>query len=411
MAVRLLLVGVGHAHLEILLRLARRPPGGPEIELTVVSPGELHHYSGMVPGFLSGIYREEEIAVRLRDLVLRAGRTTESRLVLGRAVGFEPGSRVVAVESSPPAAPLPTASASHREAGSDDREGESERSKGTAPERLSYDLVSFAVGSDSAGAAAFQGVESIQPIKPIGRAAELRRRIGQLAGSPREEAVVVVGGGAGGVEIALAVAGRFAAAGARHRISLVEAGPRILTGYGDRFVRRAEQALRRRGVAVHASGRVAAVDENQDALRLEDGTLIPSRLTVWVTGAIGWPLFRGCGLPLDRRGFLLVDQALRSLADPRVFAAGDCGTLAAFPETPKAGVYAVREGPVLWRSLRAALAGSEPPPRYRPQRGFLSILNTGDGRALLRWGALVSHGRWAMRFKDRIDRRFLARYQ
>ena len=96
--------------------------------------------------------------------------------------------------------------------------------------------------------------------------------------------------------------------------------------------------------------------------------------------------------------------------DPRVFAAGDCATLANHPDTPKAGVYAVREAPILWRSLLAAVAGA-PPPRYTPQTGFLSLLNTADGRALLRWRGVLAHSRWAWRLKDRIDRRFVERYQ
>jgi selenide,water dikinase len=105
-----------------------------------------------------------------------------------------------------------------------------------------------------------------------------------------------------------------------------------------------------------------------------------------------------------------LDDALRSLADPRIFAVGDCGTLAHYPDTPKAGVYAVREAPVLWASLKATLDGLQLP-SYRPQHGFLSLLNTADGRALLEYKGQVAHGRWAFWWKDWLDRRFLARYQ
>jgi NADH dehydrogenase FAD-containing subunit len=110
---------------------------------------------------------------------------------------------------------------------------------------------------------------------------------------------------------------------------------------------------------------------------------------------------------------LLIDDSLRSVDDPRIFAAGDCGTLASHPETPKAGVYAVREGPVLWQSLKAAVmtGGGGEPPRYTPQTGFLSILNTADGKALLDYKGIVSHSRWAWRLKDRVDRRFMRKYQ
>ena len=364
---RLLLVGAGHAHLEILRRLIAEPL--PEVELTVVSLGPLHHYSGMVPGFLQGIYREDEIAVRVADLVARAG----GRFVAGRAAGVDPGRRVARLEEG---------------------------------EEIPYDLVSFAVGSNTAGIDDPRVSGEAQRIKPLERVVGLQRRLHDLA---RETgvSVAIIGGGAAGVEIALAVAALFEKAGKRHRITILDSGDEILAGYRDRFRRRARRILARRGIDVLTGQRVAAVHAGEVET---EGGKVPSRLTVWLTGAVAWPLFRDSGLPLDGRGFLLIDDALRSLGDPRIFAAGDCGTLADHPETPKAGVYAVREGPVLWESLKAAVQGGEPP-RYEPQHGFLSILNTGDGRALLDYKGIVSHSRWAWRLKDKIDRRFMARYQ
>jgi selenide,water dikinase len=133
-------------------------------------------------------------------------------------------------------------------------------------------------------------------------------------------------------------------------------------------------------------------------------------LTVWLTGPAATPIFNKSGLALDPRGFLLVNDALQSVSDPRVFAVGDCATLQAFPETPKAGVYAVRQAPILWKSLVATTVGS-PLPRYVPQTSFLSLLNTADGKALFRYKGFVSYSRWAWRLKDWIDRRFMTRYQ
>ena len=366
---RLLLVGAGHAHLEILRRLILEPPT--EVELTVVSLGPLHHYSGMVPGYLQGTYREEEIAVRVPELVERAG----GRFVAGRAVGVDPGGRRVRVET--------------REEGA---------------REVPYDLVSFAVGSNTAGIDSPEVAGQAQRIKPLERVHALRQRLLDPAG----DGAAVVGGGAAGVEIALAIAAVLERAGRAHRITLLESGEEILAGYRHRFRERAREILARRGIMVRTGQRVAAVDERE--VETESGVRVPSCLTVWLTGAVAWPLFQDSGLPLDDRGFLLTDDALRSVADPRIFAAGDCGTLASHPKTPKAGVYAVREAPVLWESLKAAIQGGEPP-RYQPQQGFLSILNTGDGRALLDYKGIVSHSRWAWRLKDRVDRRFMARYQ
>lgn len=438
---RLVLAGVGHANLEVLRRLS--PSGLAGVDLTVISPGPLHLYSGMVPGYLGGTYRVEEIAVEVAPLVRGAG----GRLLLGRAVGLDPRRRLVKVVELADETATSTA---------DPWVGE-----GGEVSEVPYDLVAFAVGSDAMGAAAAsaRGGGAVLSCKPIGRAIELRRRLDLLAGEGQPPATVaVVGGGAAGVEIALAAVGRlgtmavgrlgtmaagrlgtqaasrlgtsaagtFAAsaasglgtAAARHRVVLLEAGPAILSDRSPLFRHRAEQVLQRRGVELRTGSKVvevnppgeAAPPPRQAVLRLSSGEEISCNLVIWVTAATGWPLFREAGLPLDDRGFLLVDDALRSIADPRVFAAGDCATLAGFPGTAKAGVYAVREGPVLARGLRAAMAGEEPP-RYRPQRGFLVILNTGDGRGLLSYKGFVSYSRWAFRLKDRIDRGFVAKYR
>jgi pyridine nucleotide-disulfide oxidoreductase family protein len=363
-----LLAGTGHTHLEILRRLILEPL--PEVELTVVSTGSLHHYSGMVPGYLQGTYQEEEIAVRVPDLVERAG----GSFLQGRAVGVDPAGRRVRVETAEGVREVP------------------------------YDLASFAVGSNTAGIDDPRIAGEAQRIKPLERVHALRERLLDLKGGP----VAVIGGGAAGVEVALAAAAVLEKGAQAHRITVLESGADLLSGYRERFRERARAILRQRRIAVRTGLRVCAV--HADEVETEEGVRIPSRLTVWLTGAVAWPLFRDSGLPLDERGFLLTDEALRSVADPRIFAAGDCGTLARHSDTPKAGVYAVREGPVLWASLKAAVRGGEPP-RYEPQHGFLSILNTGDGRALLDYRGAVSHSRWVWRLKDRIDRRFLARYQ
>jgi len=365
--VRLLLVGAGHAHLEILRRLALEPLG---VTLTVLSPAPRHHYSGMVPGYLQGTYTEEEISVDLPRLTERAG----GHFQAGLAVGVDPDRQRVHLWNG---------------------------------EELAYDLVSFAVGSNTAGVEAPEVADHVQRIKPLARVAALRERLLALAREEGERRVVVVGGGAAGVEVALACARVLGTAGGC-RLTIVEGGPEILSGYTDRCRALARRILAERGIEVRTGRRVVAVHPRSAAL--DDGDEIPSDLTIWLTGAVAFPIFQSSGLPLDDRGFLLLDDSLRSLDDHRIFAVGDCGTLASHPETPKAGVYAVREAPILWRGLRATLEERQPP-TYQPQAGFLSLLNTADGRALLEYKGRVSHSRWAFRLKDWIDRRFLARYQ
>lgn len=363
---RLLLVGAGHAHLEVLRRLASHRRAG--VELTLVSLADRHHYSGMVPGFLQGQYEEREITFDLPALAADAG----GRFVRARATALDPTAREVHLED------------------------------GGA---LGYDLVSFNVGSRSAGDDEGSVRSHAARVKPLSRVAQLRQKLQELPGEPR---AVIVGGGAAGVEIACAIATFLDKAGCRRQVTILESSDSILADYSQRFRRRAQAVLAGRGIEVRTGVRVETVEAG--AVRIQDGGRLKSDLTVWLTGAAAWPLFESSGLPVDEKGFLLVDDSLRSIADPRVFGAGDCVTPERHPGTPKAGVFAVREAPILWRSLVAAIAGGKPP-RYEPQKSFLSLLNTGDGKALLRYKGLVSHSRWAWRLKDRIDRRFMARYR
>lgn len=367
---RLLLVGAGHAHLEVLRRQAIHPHAG--IDLTLVSPADRHHYSGMVPGYLQGQYEEREIAFDLPGLAAWAG----GRFVQARAAALDPRAGEVRLESG-----------------------------GVLP----YDIVSFNVGSRTAGDQEDSVQRNAALVKPISRAADLRRRLVELAGGTGQECrAVIVGGGAAGIEVGCAIAASLDRAGRRRQVTILEGSGAILSQYSQRFRLRTEAVLARKEIAIRTGARVEEVEP--DAIRVRGGSRLMSDLTVWLAGAAAWPLLEQSGLPVDEKGFLLVDESLRSIADPRVFGAGDCVTLARHPETPKAGVYAVREAPVLWQSLLAAMEGGKPP-RYEPQRSFLSLLNTGDGKALLRYKGLAAHGRWAWHLKDGIDRRFMARYK
>lgn len=153
-----------------------------------------------------------------------------------------------------------------------------------------------------------------------------------------------------------------------------------------------------------------------DSVVLETGEVVPSALTIWLTGAVPTALTAASALPKDERGFWLVDETLRSVGGGHVWGAGDCIAIRGHPSIPKAGVYAVRQGPVLATHLRTA---AEVGPtvsdaryaRYAPQRYFLPILNTADSHALRRWHGITAHARGAWWLKDAIDRRFMAKYR
>jgi selenide,water dikinase len=367
---QLLLVGAGHVHLEILRRLALEPT--PDLETTIVSLEERHFYSGMTPGYLAGQYTAADITSDVQAIARRAG----ARCVIGCAVHLDPATRQVALQ--------------------DGR---------TVP----YDLVSFNIGSLLAGSDGPAAAHS-ERIKPLHRVARLKEQLDALADGDRTRParVVVIGAGAGGVEVAFAAAATLDRGGRAREITIVDRAPHILNNYGEPFQRLAERALRALGIRLRLGVGVTAVDADQVVLEGEGP--LPSDLTVWLTGPQGAPLLHASGLPTEPRGFLWIEDTLRSVADPRVFAVGDCGTFTQFPAIAKSGVYAVREAPILWHNLLAAARG-QPLMGYRPQRSFLSILNTADGRALLRYKGFRSWSRWAWWLKDRIDRGFMRKYQ
>jgi selenide,water dikinase len=366
----LLLVGAGHAHLEVLRRLILERPT--DIEATVVSLEPRHFYSGMTPGYLAGQYTVDDISSDVVGIARRAG----AECVIGRAARLDPGARRVVLDDG---------------------------------RALGYDLVSLNVGSLIAGADG-PAAGHAERIKPLDRAARLRERLVALPdGDPALPArVVVIGAGAGGVEVAFAAAAALDRAGRGREVTVIDRSPHVLPGYGSRFQRRAERALAARGIRRRLGVRVVGVEAER--VVMEGGEAVSSDLSIWLTGPQGAAWLAESGLPTEPRGFLWTEDTLRSTGDPRVFAVGDCGTMVNHPTIAKSGVYAVREAPILWHNLVAA-ARNRTLAVYRPQPGFLSILNTADGRALLRWKAAVSWSRWAWRLKDRIDRGFMRKYQ
>jgi selenide,water dikinase len=326
----------------------------------------------MVPGYLQGTYGEPDLAFDLSSIAARAG----ARFVQAAAERIDSGARTVEV----------------------------------AGERIAWDLLSVDVGSEPAGQETPGVRDHASSIRPMSRAVAVRRHAEELfsSGRGREVSLVVVGGGAAGVEVALALERLGRSRACRPEVTVVEAEDRVLPGFLPRVRRLAGKVLAERGIRVRAGRRVILVEP--DRVRLDDGTDERSQLTVWLAGAAPPALFARSDVPKDSRGFLLVDDTLRAVDGSPVFGAGDCVGIAGHPDLPKAGVYAVRESPVLAHNLRAALDGGLPL-RYRPQKTYLALMNTADGQALWRWHGLSGRSRLAWRLKDRIDRAFMRRYQ
>ena len=365
-AQRLLLLGGGHAHVHVLQALARAPLGG--VETTLVTPYPRQIYSGMVPGWVAGHYAIEECAIALQPLAAAA----RVRLVDGAAVALDAASRRVRLAdgSSTP-----------------------------------YDLLSIDTGAvmarDRLPGARDHGV-FVRPIEDFAlRLESLTAAVAQGAAE-----LVVIGGGAGGVELALALQHRFSmrrAALAPVRVTLVTGGSEPLAGYPSSVRRRIHRVLAGHGVVVVRTS-CAALEAG--AVVLDNGLRLPSDAVVIATGAEAPAWLVGSGLALDEHGFVLTGATLQSRSHADVFAVGDVATRADHPH-PKSGVHAVRAGPPLAANLRRWLQGAELRPHV-PQRRTLALISCGERSAIASWGGWAAEGRWVWRWKDRIDRAFVA---
>ncbi|MCC5969562.1 MAG: selenide, water dikinase SelD [Pararhodobacter sp.] len=362
----LVLVGGGHAHALVLLNWAMKPlPGA---RLTLINPPPTAPYTGMLPGHIAGHYPRAALEMDLVQLARHAG----ARLVLGRAEGLDLSAGTVHVPGRP---------------------------------AIGFDVASVDIGitSDLPELTGFQ--HHAIAAKPLGGFAS--RWAGFLAaveaGQERPE-IAVLGGGVAGVELALAMDHRLRARPER-RITILESGTQALPHLGKAARHCLLALLADRGIIVKTGAQAEAIEPG--AVRLAGGANLPAALILGAAGARPQDWLQATGLHLTD-GFITVDPYLRAQDQSHVFAVGDCAHMAQTPR-PKAGVFAVRQAPVLAHNLRAALTGGTMK-RYDPQRDYLKLISLGGHAALAeKWGVPLQ-GRWLWHIKDRIDRQFMQKF-
>ncbi|MCE2989786.1 MAG: FAD-dependent oxidoreductase [Burkholderiales bacterium] len=371
MTKRLLLIGGGHAHVHVLDVLARRiltdAKDHDALEVTLVSPHAEQVYSGMLPGWIAGHYALDACCIPLSPLAARAG----ARLVARHVVAIDPVARIATCDNG---------------------------------EVLPYNVASVDIGSAANDGGIRGAREFAIGIRPWPNfvAAIDRWKKECVARTHEGRQTVVVGGGAGGIEIVLALAHTASHTNSRQHLTLVSASNSLAAG----FARRVLAALKRSGIHVVAGQ--AATEVTADAVMLADGRRLPSTFTIVSLGAAAHVWLKQSGLPCDAQGYVLTDPTLRVSGQTDLFAVGDCATMAAYPR-PKSGVYAVRAGPPLADNLLRQLEGNQLRP-YVPQRRALYLIATGRQYAIGSWGPLSWEGEWVWRWKDRIDRAFIEQY-
>ena len=350
------------------------------VQVTLLDPERFLYYSGMVPEHLGGVYDEAEIRI---DLAARAQENGVS-YVPDRAVRIAPQDRAVHTASG---------------------------------EAYGYEALAIDVGSVTpsvpAGATPTKPIASLHGLAPV-----LKETLASAAASLR---IVVVGGGAAGVEIALNVSGRFQGAGRLSDLSLtvVEQADRLLPAFPEGLSQHAAERLRTRDVTVRTGTAVTSVDESTSApteVHTHDVAPLSADAVLWATGTVGPPVLQNGTLPTTNRGFLRTDRTLQ--VEPRIFAAGDCAAITGL-DLARVGVHAVKQGPLLranlhqtLRQLRTdgTLPGAEALRTFRPYPLTPLILSTGSTDGLWTAGSVWAAHPWLLRLKHWVDRRWIRTY-
>ena len=361
----LVLVGGGHAQVALLKSLAMKPVEG--LRTTLVTRDIDTPYSGMLPGFVEGAWTEADIHIDLAKLASMAG----ARLVHAPVTGLDAEPGRLHVNGRPP---------------------------------VPFDVLSVNIGGEPDVKAIPGAASHCIPVKPI---SNFRDRLSELTTMGHPERLAVIGGGAAGCELALALSRQWLdATGKRPRITIFARSARLVPEHPPRAARLLYECLTKACCAVRCGHPVSHIEANR--LHLDNGDAHEFDACFLVTAVAPPAWLRQTGLELDAAGFIAVDPTLQSRSHPNIFAAGDIATIVGSPR-PKAGVYAVRAGPVLADNIRRFVAGRRPKP-WKPQTRALAILGTADGRSVGIRGNHASHSRFWWWLKKWIDRRWMAKY-
>lgn len=361
----IILAGGGHAHLAVLSDWAEKP--FPHTTRWLVTSSRHTTYSGMLPGWMAGIYRAEDLTIDLKPIAEKAG----ARLVIADVIGIDPDNKFITLSSG---------------------------------ETMAFDLLSLAVGGESNVSNLAALGDRLLPVRPVGDFVERWSTFIADFDPGSTDQVVIVGGGAAGVELALGAAAFNHRMSNTVRVSIAASRDGFLSGHTPRARKRVLKELNARHINVH----LARAAGTENGLLLSDGTLLAADLVIAATGSRAPRWLARSGLACNASGFVNVGADMQSTSHPWIFAAGDIVNRVD-RHLDRSGVHAVKSGPVLAANLRAAVDGSKPL-SYCSRHRTLYLLALGNRRAIGTWGSFVATGLWVWRMKDWIDRRFVRQY-
>lgn len=361
------LVGGGHAHLYLIKKYAKQ--ACPKIKLTLISSYDKQYYSGMASSFLEGVYNEEDFSFDLINICKNAG----VEFIEGLATKIDYENKKVICSNSL---------------------------------EMPFDILSLDIGSE----VAYQNVAGVKDfaitVKPLINLLSIKKMLDRK--SEDDYSVVIVGGGAVGVELSLALRNYSNTLGKNIDIAIVEAGDSVLKTYSFKVINKTAEILKKNIIQVYSGETILKVEDK--IVLTKNGSKIKYSILIWAVGISANSIFLNSNIPTDNNGYMLVNNFLQSQKYPFIFGAGDCIEFENFNYVKKVGVYAIKEAPVLWENI-LNYAQNKKLREYRPQKTFLSIISTGKKTAVLFNKGFVLSGKLAWLVKDIIDRSFISKFK
>jgi NADH dehydrogenase FAD-containing subunit len=363
----LVLAGGGHAHMVTLANLHAFVEKGHKV--TVIGPSEHHYYSGMGPGMLGRTYAPEEIRFATKHVVEKKG----GNFVLGKVVKIDPKAQRIQLESG---------------------------------DLVSYDVLSCNLGSQVPAEMVADGLTDIYLVKPIERLLAAQQRILEL-GSQKKIAVGIIGGGPSAVEISGNIWRLTREPGMQPAVVKILTSKTLMPHHPTGVRKKAMASLQARGIEIVEGCDIKEIKTGR--VTEISGKVHELDIIFVAVGVKPNPIFKASGIPTGPDGGMLVNRYLQSAAYPNIFGGGDC---IYFEDAPldKVGVYAVRQNPIIYHNIMAALEGSELR-SFNPGGKYLLIFNLGDGTGIFHKWWILFGGRPAFIFKDYLDRKFMREFQ
>ena len=373
--IKLVLIGGGHSHAIALKEWSQRALHN--VEITLITDVENTPYSGMLPGYVAGFYSYKETHINLPNLARIAG----AKLIIDRAISLDLDSNKVICQ--------------HHES-------------------IDFDYLSINVGSTPKTATVPGAAEYAIAAKPVPLFLKAwNELLENVKRNPQHLfKITIIGGGAGGVELALNMHSRFQKIEAERQskniaITLVHRGDKLLSEHNQKVSQLLNKILQQKQIGLHLNTEVTAITPKKVICNQQK--IIESDYTFWVTQADSPQWIKNSNLALDNKGFVVINNNLQSLSHPHIFATGDIATIKNYSR-PKAGVFAVRQGQPLYNNW-LNIIGKQPLETYVPQKKYLALIGTGDKKAIALWGNFCWYS-WSLWYlKDYIDRQFMKQFE